>query len=221
MSSAITRTCDRCRPQVAGSIHVGAVVERVGIARELHPVVAASAAVRTRHAASQDGERQPELVALCVVGEVAGDQHRVGPLRSNRADGGVQHLGGERLLRAERRVQGSAETVEERYARRRLLVANVGVGDDAQRGDRPFLASGSPEIGAVDQRLGRGRAPTRRRRWRRRAWTAASNWGRGIVPHRSRPPGARVRATRAYGASGHASGRRHAARRLRTRPRHG
>ena len=85
-----------------------------------------------------------------------------GRSRSERAHGGVEHLGRERLLRPERRVDRRAQPVEERRPRGRLLVAHVRVGELAERGQR---ASG-PDVaarGPPAARRGRARGTRRRR----------------------------------------------------------
>ena len=91
-----------------------------------------------------------ELVALRVVGDVAGDEDGLRLLPVERADGGVERLCGERLLRAEGRRERGADAVQERHPRGRLLVADVGVGQLPERRERPA------ELGllaAVGQRL--------------------------------------------------------------------
>ena len=107
----------RERARVGGGVEVGAEVERVGLIGRLHAVVAGLAAVRGDVAALEGCGREVELVALRVVGDVAGDEHRLRLLRVERAHGGVERLRGERLLRAEGRRERRAEPIHERHPR--------------------------------------------------------------------------------------------------------
>ena len=97
-----------------GSVEIRAVVEGIRIARELDPVVAA----RVNQPTAQHAHRPGKLIALVVVDQVAALDHRVGPERPDRADGAVQHLGGQRLLGPEGRLERIAEPVQERDAGR-------------------------------------------------------------------------------------------------------
>ena len=58
-------------------------------------------------------------------------------------------------MRAEGGVERRADAVQERHPRRRLLVADVGVGDLPEAGDLPADAAAAAEVAALDQRRGR------------------------------------------------------------------
>ena len=64
--------------RVAGGVEVGAVVEGVGVARQLDAEVAVGAAAGVHCSASQGCEGVGELVALGVVDQVAALDDRVG-----------------------------------------------------------------------------------------------------------------------------------------------
>ena len=104
---------------VAGGVEVGPVVERVRVAGQLHAEVAVRPAAGMDDAPAQDGQRLGELVALVVVDQIAALDHEVGAQRLDRPRGAGEHLGGERLVRAERRLERRAEAIEERHPRRR------------------------------------------------------------------------------------------------------
>jgi hypothetical protein len=106
----------RQRPRMARRVVVRPEVERVRVAGGLHAVVAPGAAVRAHDAALQHPDRRLELVLLRGVDDVARDHHRLGPLACQPSHGGVEHLGGERLLGPERRVERRAQAVEKRHA---------------------------------------------------------------------------------------------------------
>ena len=145
------------QPGVARRVVVGAVVERVGVARLLHAVVARGAGVRAHAAAGEHGAGGVELIALRVVDEVARDHHGLGAQAVERADGGGEELGGERLLGPEGRSEGAPEPVEEGHARGRLLVAHVGVGDLREGGERGFRPAAAAEL--TRSRRGSGGPP--------------------------------------------------------------
>ena len=102
------------QPGVARGVVVGAVVEGVGVVGLLHAVVARGAGVGMDTAAGEDGAGGVELVGLRVVDEVARDRHRLRVQAVERADGGGEDLGGQRLLGPEDGAEDAAEPVEER-----------------------------------------------------------------------------------------------------------
>ncbi len=174
------------RPGMRGRVEVGAVVEGIGGVRRLHAGVALGARVRRDRAALERLDRPLELVALRVVDDVAGDEHRLRVLRVQRPDRGVERLRGERLLRPERRVQRRPDPIQERHPRRRLLVSDVRVRELPERDER--LARASP---ASRDRSSAPPAPVRgtRRRWRRRACPGASSRAsRAASPRTRRGP---------------------------------
>ena len=86
---------------MARRVEVGAVEERVGVVGGLHAVVAGRAGVgvdrRRRRAPRAPGRARPARSESI---EVAGDDDGVGRQPVDRAHGGGEHLGAERLLRA-------------------------------------------------------------------------------------------------------------------------
>ncbi len=141
------------QPHVARRVDVGAVEERVGVVGGLDALVAGAARVGPQAAAAQQPQRPAELVALRVVGHVAGDQRGVGVLPADGADGRRGDLGAERLLRPERRVKRLPVAVEERHARRRLLVADVQVGELGEGHERLPGLGLRCEVRAIEERL--------------------------------------------------------------------
>ena len=157
-------------------VDVGPVEEGVRVVRLLHARVAGRAGVRVDRAAAHDRQRLVELVGLRVVDEVPGLDDLPRALRSQGAERTGEHLGGQRLLRAERRRVRAAQAIEERRAGGRLLVADMGVRDDPEpRELGPAVAArGRVEVPAVHERLaggalehaGSGRVAPRRARRR-------------------------------------------------------
>ena len=147
---------------IPGGVEIRAVVERVGIARQLDAVVAVRAAAGADRATAQDAQRPGQLVSLVVVDEVPALNDRVGLQVADGTGGGGQHLNGERLLRSEGRLERITQAVEERNARRRGGVQDVGVGDVGQCRDHPGDRPRAAEFGAGDQPLA-GTGPERPR----------------------------------------------------------
>ena len=119
----------------------------------LQPGVARRAAVGVDAAPVEDAARLGQLVGLGVVDQVAVDHDGVGPLGVERLGGGGEHLQRERLVGTEGGRERHAEAIEEGGPRGRLLVADVDVGDDAERAERPDGGCGAAEGRAVEQRL--------------------------------------------------------------------
>jgi hypothetical protein len=143
---------------MARRVDVGAVVGGVGVACALDAAVPRRAAVGPHEPAVERAPSLRHLVGLGVVDEVAVDDDRVGPGGVERTDRGGQDLEAERLLRAEDRGEGRAEAVEERRPGRRLLVADVGVGEDPDAAEHAPGLRGRREVGAGAQRLARAAA---------------------------------------------------------------
>ena len=82
-----------------------AVIERVGVRAELDAVITAASAPRGDAAAGERGQRVDELVVLVVVDQVAALHHGVGAEGADGRGRARQDLGGQRLLRSERRLK--------------------------------------------------------------------------------------------------------------------
>jgi len=138
---------------VRRGVEVGAVVERIGVARQLNAVVAVPPAAGTHHAAAQHRQRGRQLVALVVVDQVSALDHGVGCERSDRAGGAGQDARGQRLLGAEGRRERIAQPVQERDPRRRGGIEDMRIGDVGEGGDDALERPGRAELGACQQAL--------------------------------------------------------------------
>ena len=189
----------RERARVARRVVVRPEVERVRVAGGLHAVVAAGAAVRAHRAAVEHRHGGVELVLLRGVRDVAGDHHGLRTLAAQRPDGGIEDLGGERLVGAEGRVRagprGGRGTARGPATPRRARACRS-AGRRWRACDR--AAPGCP--GRAAARRGRRARGSRRRRGRR-AWSAASRCPAARPPARSR------RSRRAPSSTTRASGR--------------
>ena len=191
---------------MARRVEVGPVEERVRPLRRLDAGVSGAAGVRVDAAAVEDRQRLVELDRLRRVDQVAGHEHRVGREAVDGAHGGGEHLRAERLLRPERGRERAAEAVEERDARRRLLVAHVGVGDLGERGEDGAGPRGRREVGAVGERLAGARL--------QRAVAVAVHERRvdGRVRRRGRPVAAAAGEQRGHEEQGGGGAHRHSSR---------
>ena len=191
----------REEPGMARGVEVGAVEERVGVVGRLDAVVAGRARVGVDRPAVEHGERLVELRLRGGVDEVARDARwRRVASRLTARTAAASTCGLSASCGRNVEVNGAAEPVEERHARRRLLVAHVGVGDLRERRERaaPGARRARAPCGRAAARPGRARA-RRPRRGRRRCASS--------VEPRARPAGPRRRTRRARAARRRAAAR--------------